>query len=214
MLDTLNAINAASDDKKTDDATIEELVPDLWPKLQKKIDAIPAKAESKNHVRPQTEVMEDLVSQVRGLATRMFAFDPDWAEGKLRASGSRVRSIHPRFMEEMLMMTAEDRTGSYGLLIAAGLYRETMPWISEILVEAHRELKNAPPKQASRVAEDLRRTLRSMTRSRYAGMLFDDSKYSRMMIMELPFFVDRFVDRIISGQISDDEDSSVNDSDG
>ena len=37
MLDTLNAINAASDDKKTDDATIEELVPDLWPKLQKKL---------------------------------------------------------------------------------------------------------------------------------------------------------------------------------
>ena len=37
MLDTLNAINAASHDKKTDDATIEELVPDLWPKLQKKL---------------------------------------------------------------------------------------------------------------------------------------------------------------------------------
>jgi hypothetical protein len=53
-----------------------------------------------------------------------------------------------------------------------------------------------------------------MTRSRYAGMLFDNSKYSRMMIIELSFFVDRFVDRIISGQISDDEDSSVNDSDG
>ncbi|HBK10836.1 MAG: toll/interleukin-1 receptor domain-containing protein [Planktomarina temperata] len=214
MLETLNAINAASDDKKTDDAHIQQLVPALWPKLQEKIDAIPAKAESKNHVRPQTEVMEDLVSQVRGLATRMSAFDPDWAEGQLRASGSRVRSIHPRFMDKMLMMTAEERTGSYGLLIAAGLCRETMPWISEILVEAHRELKNAPPKQASRVAEDLRRTLRSMTRSRYAGMLFDDSKYSRMMIIELSFFVDRFVDRIISGQISDDEDSSVNDSDG
>ncbi|MDA8770302.1 toll/interleukin-1 receptor domain-containing protein [Planktomarina temperata] len=34
MLETLNAINAASDDKKTDDAHIQQLVPALWPKLQ------------------------------------------------------------------------------------------------------------------------------------------------------------------------------------
>lgn len=214
MLETLNAINAASADKKTDDAHIQQLVPALWPKLQEKIDAIPAKAESEKHMRPQTEIMEDLVSQVRGLATRMSAFDPEWAEGKPRTSGSRARSIHPMITEELFMMTAEARTGSYGLLIAAGLFRETMPCISEVLVEAHRELKNAPPKQASRVASDLRRTLKLMTRSRYTAMLMDHSKHSHMMIMELLFFVDRFVDRIISGQISDDEDSSVSDSDG
>lgn len=216
MLDALKAINAASDNK-TGDGTIEQLVPALWSQLQEKLDAIPEKAETEKHMRPQTEIMEDLVSQVRGLNTRMRDFDPEMMERGMHPSSSRFRNFHPMMMDEMLMMSKESRSGGYGLLMVAGLFRDTMPWISEVLVEAHRELKSASPKQAKRIASELRRTLKFMTRSHFAEMMMEDSKHSHMMVMELPHLVERFVDRIeirhigegVEGEIESDDDDLI-----
>lgn len=210
MLNALKAINSASDNK-TEDATIERLVPALWSQLQEKVDAIPAKADSEKHIRPQTEIMEDLVSQVRGLNTRMRDFDPEMMERGIHPSRSRFRNFHPMMMEEMLLMSKDDRSGGYGLLMLAGLFRDTMPWISEVLVEVHRELKNSSPKQAGRVASDLRRTLKFMTRSHFAEMMMDDSKQSHIMVMELPHIVERFVERIELRYSGNDVDGDVED---
>ncbi len=213
MLDALKAINAASDNK-TLDATIEKLVPALWPQLQEKLDAIPARPETEKHMRPQTEIMEDLVSQVRGLNTRMRDFDPEIMERGMHLSSSRSRNFHPIMMDEILMMSMEVRNGGYALVMLAGMLRSTMPWISEVLLEAHRELKTASPKQAKRVSLDLRRTIKSMTRSHFAEMMMDDSKQSHMMMMELPHTLERLIDRLelrhigegVDGEIESDDD--------
>ena len=119
----------------------------------------------------------------------------------------------------MTMMHKEIPGGSeYGLLMIAGLLRDSMPWISEVLVEAHRELKNASPKQASKITQDLRQTLKFMTRSHFAEMMMEDSKHSHMMMMKLPHMIERMlIDRIevrhigegVDGEIeSDDDDQS------
>ncbi|HAT86944.1 MAG TPA: toll/interleukin-1 receptor domain-containing protein [Rhizobiales bacterium] len=208
MLDALKAINAASDNK-TGDATIEQLVPALWSQLQEKIDAIPAKAVSEKHMRPQTEIMEDLVSQVRGLNTRMRDFDPEIMERGMHSSSSRYRNIYPMMMDEILIKSADTRSGSYGLLMVAGLFRDTMPWISEVLVEAHRDLKNASPKQARKVAGDLRRTLKFMTRSHFAEIMVDHSKHSHMMIMELPHLIERFIEHSEFQNFGDDVEGDI-----
>jgi hypothetical protein len=210
MLDALKAINAASDNK-TGDATIEQLVPALWSQLRDKLDAIPARAETEKHMRPQTEIMEDLVSQVRGLNGRMRDFDPEMIERGLRHSGSKSRNFHPGMMEEMIfMMSKESRNGTYGLLMIAGLLRESMPWISEVLVEAHRELKNASPKQYKKVAHDLRQTLKFMTRSHFGEMMMDESKQSHIMMMELPHMIDRmFIDRVEGRHIGEGVDGEI-----
>lgn len=195
MLNALKAVNSASD-TKTEDATIERLVPALWSQLQEKIDAIPAKADSEKHMRPQTEIMEDLVSQVRGLSTRMRDVDPEMMERGGYPSRSKFRKFHPMMMEEILMAAEEDRTGSLGLLLLAGALRDTMPWISEVLVEAHRELKNSSHTEVARiVASDLRRTIKVMTRGRFSEMMMDDSKLSHTMALELPRLVERCVER-------------------
>ena len=83
MIETLKAINNASENK-TKETTIENLVPQLWSSLQDKLDAIPDIAETEKHMRPQSEIMEDLVSQVRGLNGRMRDFDPEMMEREMR----------------------------------------------------------------------------------------------------------------------------------
>lgn len=193
ILDALKAINAASDNK-TEDSTIEQLVPALWPQLQGKLDAIPARAETEKHIRPQTEIMEDLVSQVRGLNSRMRDFDPELIERGSRLSWSKPPKLHPGMMEELFYaVSSESRMGSYGLLIIAGLLRESMPWVSEVLVETHRELKNASPKQSKKVVYDLRRTMKFMTRSHFGEMMMSDGKQSHFVMMELPHLIDRML---------------------
>lgn len=198
MLDALKAINAASDNK-TDDATIEKLVPALWSQLQDKLDAIPERAETEKHMRPQTEIMEDLVSQVRGLNSRMRDFDPEMLERGLRRSGSKSRNLHPSMMEEMLFMMSKDSlNSSYGLVMIAGLLRESMPWISEVLVEAHRELKQASPKNIRKIAEDLRHTLKLISRGHIGEMMMNENKQSQSIIMELPDLIELIMfDRVV-----------------
>jgi hypothetical protein len=174
MTDTLKAINNASE-SQTKESTIENLVPQLWPSLQTKLDEIPDIAETEKHMRPQSEIMEDLVSQVRGLNGRMRDFDPEMMERGLRFGRSRFRKIHPAMLDDLMMMSNEaPRGGDYGLLMLAGMVRDTMPWMSEVLVEGHRELKSASPKQAKKIAHDLRQALKFMTRSPFAEMMMMD----------------------------------------
>lgn len=212
MLDALKAINSASDNK-TGDGTIEQLVSALWAKLQKKLDAIPAKADSEKHMRPQTEIIEDLVSQVRGLNIRMRDFDPEMMERGMRLTGSKSRNFHPMVMERILMMSEESRSGEYALLMAAGFLRDKMPWVSEVLVEAHREMKNASPSDARRAALDLKRSIKFMTRGHIAEIMMDNSKQSHNLAMEIPHMLERLVDQIVirripkgvKGQIEQDD---------
>jgi hypothetical protein len=215
MLEALKAINDASENK-TGDGTIEQLVPALWSRLQAKLDAIPAREEAEKHMRPQTEIMEDLVAQVRGLNGRMRDFDPEMMEREMRFGRSKSRRFHPKMLEEMMMMSQEtSRSTDYGFLMLAGVLRDTMPWISEILVEAHRELKNASPKQASKIAQDLRHTLKFVTRSHFAEMMIDDSKQSHILMMELPHMIERmFIDRIEARHIGEGVKGEIESDDG
>lgn len=112
-------------------------------------------------------------------------------------------------MFDEIITSKEYRNGGYGLVMLAGMLRDPMPWISEVLLEAHRELKNASPKQARKVSLDLRRTLKSMTRSHFAEMMMDDSKHSHMLTMELPHIVERLIDRMEIRQIGEGVDGEI-----
>lgn len=215
MIDTLKAINNASENK-TKENTIENLVPALWSGLQEKLNAIPAIAETEKHMRPQSEIMEDLVSQVRGLNSRMRDFDPELMEREMRFGRSKSRRFHPKMMDEMIMtmMHKEIPGGSeYGLLMIAGILRDSMPWISEVLVETHREIKNSSPKQAREVIHDLRRALKFMTRSHFAEMMMDDSKHSHMLMIEMPHMIERMLIDRVEGRFIDDKDEENDDGD-
>lgn len=199
MLNALKAINDASDNK-TDETTIDRLVPALWPQLQEKLDAIPEKADSEKHMRPQTEILEDLVSQVRGLNGRIRDFDPELMERDIRYRDRKWRRIDPMMMEEIVMMTRESsRDADFALLMFAGLLRERMPWLAEILVESHRELKTATAGEAREIAHKLMRAVKISTRSRFAERMMDDSKGIHIMMMELP----HLIDSILVGRLGD-----------
>lgn len=190
MLNALKAINDVSD-AKTDEATIERLVPALWSQLQEKLDEIPDKEVSDKHMRPQTEILEDLVSQVRGLGARMREFDPDMMERDLEYRERRYREFDPRLLDEMMHMVMDSREADFSLVVLAGFVRDQMPWLAEVLVEAHRELKTASPEEAREIGHQLHQMVMLFTRSKWADRMMMKSKRSHMLIMEIPMLLDR-----------------------
>lgn len=188
----VKAINAVAEHKAAD-ATIDELVPALWARLQQRLDAIPGKESLGQHMRPQTEVLEDLVSQVRGLGMRMREFDPDVLERDSRNSMLRYREFDPRLLDEMMHMTRGFRDGGMSLLLLAGFVRDRMPWLAEVLVECHRELKGADSVEANEIAHRLLRIVRYTTRGPIGDRLFGRSKSGQVFLMELPHLIERAV---------------------
>ncbi len=191
LLGVAKAINKVADSKAAE-STIDQLIPALWPQLKQKLDAIPGKEVSEKHMRPQAEILEDLVSQVRGLGMRMRDVDPEMME-RDPFFGGKTRDFDPRSLDQMMHLMMHSQESEMSLLLLAGLVRERMPWIAEILVECHRDLKTAGPEQARQIVNRLMRVVKATTRGPFSERLMGRSKSSYMLMQELPHFIERAV---------------------
>jgi hypothetical protein len=90
------------------------------------------------------------------------------------------------------------------LLILAGYVRESIPWLAEILVESHRDLKNASPNEAEEIGRRLMSVIKRTMRGSFGERVWGRSKFSEILMMELPRFLDRAISlKIDSRQIAD-----------
>ncbi len=78
-MEVVKAINKVADGQ-TSEQIVNRLVPQLWSSLQAELDKIPDTQPSDKHMRPQHEIMEELVTGVRGLNARMRDFEPELME--------------------------------------------------------------------------------------------------------------------------------------
>lgn len=215
LMEAVQAINSIAETKTSEDI-ISRSVPAMWPTLQTAIDAIPDKEPTEKHMRPQHEILEELVTGVRGISSRMREFsDPDLIDRGPRYSSKKYR-FHPMMLEEIMDISSENDSGSLALLMFAGLVRDEMPWLSEVLTETYRELKHANHKEAEKISLRLRRVMKSMMHGRMAESMMRGSKSNHMLAMELPHMVERIVDRSIdlrrnSSKPDDNEDIDYDD---
>jgi len=192
IMDVITAINAVSETKASE-TTINQLVPAIWPQLQQKIDDIPGKAPAGKHIRPTGEILEELVSQVRGLGSRMNERDIDVTDRDMRYPSKSYRDLDPRMFDELMHGNTDSREGDFSLLILAGLIRDRIPWLAEVLLESHRELKIASAEEAREIGHRLMRLVKQTMRGRFGERFMGRSKADDVLMMELPMFIDRVV---------------------
>lgn len=144
-------------------------------------------------MRPHGEILEELVSQVRGLGARVRDLDPDFMDRELKIASRSGRDLDPRMIDELMHGAIDSRDGDLSLLILAGLIREPMPWLAEVLVESHRELKSASPKQARDIAHRLMRLVDQTARGRIGDRFLGRTKAGQMLMMEMPMYIDRAI---------------------
>lgn len=190
IMEAIKAINAVSENKASED-TINQLVPVLWHQLQDRIDNIPNPDGSGKQKRPQSEILEELVSQVRGLDARLRESDADIMERENRVAYYRMKERSDLLAEDFSKFVCHPRNSSYSLLMIAGYVREKWPWLAEIILETHREIKNLGPEEASNAVGRLVRFTANLTRGGYPERLIGANKFDYGFMAELPRLIDR-----------------------
>lgn len=207
VMEIVKAINKASE-TKTSDQIVDQLVPALWPRLQEALQNIPETESHEKHMRPQHEILEELVTGVRGINSRMRDIEPELTDRDMAYKRRKFRRFHPRMLEEMLMISGDDGGAPLQLLILAGLYREDFPWMAEVLTEAYREIRDGGMETAERTLHRLRRMMKHMTHSKMFYEMSGGSKELMMLADELPMYLDMAMHRMIPDRKSDSDDES------
>ncbi|AOU97892.1 hypothetical protein BI364_07870 [Acidihalobacter yilgarnensis] len=196
VMEIVKAINTLSE-TKTSEQIANQLVPALWSRLQEAVENIPDSEPSEKHMRPHHEILEELVTGVRGINTRMRELEPELMDRESVYKRRRLSRIHPRMLEEMSMIAMEDGGGPLQLLMLAGIYREDLPWLSEVLTEAYREIRDGNAENAEKTVHRLRRLMKHMMHSKMFFEFSGGSKHLMMMVDELPMILDMAIHRMV-----------------
>ncbi len=189
MKEVVRSINKISA-TKTSDTIVDQLLPALWPTLKESIAAIPNTAPSEKHMRPNHEILEELVVGIRGINTSIRELESETKEGDYDFKRRKKMRMHPRFIEELGFLSSQDGGGPMPLLMLAGMYRDDLPWMSEVLTEAYREIRDGSLESAERTLLRLRRMIKLMFNSKIFYDLSGGSKDFMMIADEALIFVE------------------------
>lgn len=206
LAEVIHSINQSSDQSVPEDRA-KQLFTALWPEFEKQVESIPDEAPTEKHMRPQHEIMEELVSGVRGLDARFR----ELAEGVMEVQGPRsrrrrFRHFHPMMFEEMAHLVSEEGDDPISLLMFGGLLRDDFPWLYEILVEVYREVRGGDSEAAQRAIHRLRRITKALGRGPFMEEFAGSSKEAHMMMMELPMMLDHFLHRFEARRMKPSDD--------
>lgn len=210
LTEIILSINQVAE-KSDSDERVREMVDALWPKFEDLISEIPDDAPSAKHIRPQHEILEELVAGVRGLDSRFGDLQKNVDERSPR-SKRRLRRMHPMMFEDMAHMVSEEGDDPLALLMFAGLMRDDLPWFYELVVEAYREMKTGDSKAIQKAISRLRRVMKMLRRGPFMDMMMEDSKESHMFMMEFPHILEHFLHRYEHPELVAPSDGDVDES--
>jgi hypothetical protein len=169
------------------DERLEKLFGLSWDDFETQISKIPASASSK-HSRPQGEILEELVSSVRNVEMRFRDIFED--DSLKRRKKSRRYSSMMLDMAERIGDGPEDPTR---LLFISSLFRDDLPWLYEMTLEAYRSLKSGQPEEALRAQRKLCEVVELLARGPFIEECGLDHRLVRLLhevmaMLERPSF--------------------------
>lgn len=159
--------------------TLGTLFDALWPNLEEKIASVPASTSPQKKIRPQSEVLEELVAGVRSVEMRVRDAIEDGPDFRSR----RRRRYHPEMMMEMRHRFLENPGDPLQLLIVAGFIREDFPWFYEIAAEAYKAVRSGDSLESTAAVRRLRHVTNMLVHGPYLDMLGAD-KMTHMILRE------------------------------
>jgi len=174
------------------DGILNSLLDAMWPGMLNRLGAIPKKADDGKRVRSQAEILEELVAGVRSFDSRLRDTEMAIHEGS-----ARNRKRKPRYYFPILFDMLFELEGSepIGLLMIAGMLREDVPWISEMLTASYGEIRRGNNQAISRLLRNLSSTTRMLSRGPLLDEFAGGSKEQMSLLIELPMFLERYLDR-------------------
>ena len=168
------------------EARAKQLFEALWTELEKKIEAIPGNAPTERHLRPQHEILEELVSSVRALDSRIREVEE---LGGSRRRSRKMRGMHPKMFFEFRHMLGDRPDDPLQILMLASHFREDIPWFYELGMDAYRAIKNRHA-DAPSALQRFRRAARMMMKGPFMEE-FGDPMMMDMTCHEIEMFCER-----------------------
>lgn len=195
--EVIQAIEKVSENKNREEL-IKRRFNGLWADFEKMIKEIPDRAPTEKHMRPQTEIMEELVTGVRGLDSRLHEISSEVLERGPQRYRRKFRRFHPRMLDDMMRRFSEEENDPITLLMLGGMLREDMPWLAEIFVETYREIRAGGIERAEQAVHRLRRIMKMMGKGSFSEIfMMEGSKEEHMMMRELPMMIDETLYRFV-----------------
>lgn len=190
IFDIVRSINRFSEGKISD-VLLNRQLEALWGAFEKQLVALPKAPTQAKQNRPQHEILEELVSGIRGLETRFHETQKD--SPRIRRRKNR---LHPMMLRDFLYSSEFGPRDPIRYLFFSSLIKDDLPWIYELGVDAYREAINR--RSQTTIAQHRFFSFIKMLRQ---GPLLDliDDKETYMMIREFEhIFMDMEPDYILS----------------
>jgi len=140
--------------------------------------------ESENPISKLVEEMKSLPSRV---AERL-------SDSRDPMRRRRLRNFHPMMFQEMMHMTG-DPSDPVGILMAASMFRDDVPWLYELTMEVYRAVKTGDPEMIDREMTRLRRFSDFMMHGPFMEEFGLGGKDVHMFCMEFPRMLEHMLER-------------------
>lgn len=195
--EVIKAINKVAE-KPALHQIVDRLVPSIWPQLNETLAKIPEKAPTEKHKRQTHEVLEELVTGVRGLSAGMRDADFEGSDRDRFMRRRRMR-FHPHMVNDIVFSFGEhDKSNNrpLSLLLVAGFVRDEFPWLAELLNETYREIRDGTKDEGMQSLSRLRHVVRHTMHQPLIRELGGGSKDNIMMIEEVSLMLEMFLSRL------------------
>lgn len=145
MKELLAGLNKAATSPIQEDR-LDTLFTSLWASFQDKIQQIPSNRTSNKPSRPEGEILEELVSSIRNVEMRFRDVIEDDSAFKRR----RRLKYNPMMIVEMSNRYFDGPSDPIQILLVSSFFKEELPWLYEIGLEAYRSIKSGSEVDAIR----------------------------------------------------------------
>ncbi len=126
LLEVIASINQSAEQPIPEDRA-RQLFAALWPEFEKQLDSIPMEAPTEKHMRPQHELLAELVTGVRGIDARFRDVELLISEQGPRTRRRRLRHLHPMMFEEIDHIVSAEADDPISLLMFGAVLRDDFP---------------------------------------------------------------------------------------
>ncbi len=161
--EVIRSINGSAENGISEDQ-LTKLFGPLWPQLESQIHAIPGQDENAQPARPQTEILEELVSSVRSISARLGEMEEVFTSGSFAGPREKLRKFNPGLTHDLPRFMGESPDSPINILVIASQFRDLAPWIYEIGAEAYRIANTGNSKLAGPA---VRKFLRAVEASKF-----------------------------------------------
>jgi hypothetical protein len=140
------------------------------------------------------KVLEEMKLIVRELPMRL---EQRMIEGPERFRPKRFpfRRFHPMMIDEMAHMISRRRDDPIGILLIASIFRDDIPWLYEIGIDAYHTAKSGNRQETREALKAFRDAAIATMKGPFARDMGMGGKEMDMMLEELPMIIEHYIDR-------------------